>query len=248
MPGDPNYQVEDGDIPCTTKIEQNYTYEFNVCGPVASIPRACQSLDDAHVAAALQIDSTHLVDYCYITGLYSETATELSLINAEDPSAGMQISYTGKANELCSNHKPRKFHIQMLCADRLNPIPTHALEYSHCEYTVTVPSVYGCPVQCPVANRKLCAGNGHCAYDDDANEAKCFCNRGWTGSDCNEEPTSDTSKNYSPVLLGLIITLFIIVIVLVGAMVLMVRQLAAYKEDITNYQALKGGDEDSANV
>ena len=29
------YAVEDGDIPCTTYVEQNFTYVFNVCGTVA---------------------------------------------------------------------------------------------------------------------------------------------------------------------------------------------------------------------
>ena len=45
-------------------------------------------------------------------------------------------------------------------------------------------------------------------------------------------------------LLGLIITLFVIIGALVAAVVLMIRQVAAYREDVSNYQILKGGDED----
>ncbi len=54
--------------------------------------------------------------------------------------------------------------------------------------------------------------------------------------------------NYSPALLGLIITLFIIVVALAGSIIYMARQMTAYKEDLTNYSALKGSEEDSAVV
>ena len=49
--------------------------------------------------------------------------------------------------------------------------------------------------------------------------------------------------NYSPALLGLIITLFIIIAILVGSLVFMLKQMSAYKEDLTNYQVLKSGEE-----
>jgi len=145
---------------------------------VTNIPRSCLSTKSVNVAGALQIDRTRYLEWCYNVGLFTETSTEMALINPEDPSEGLQITYKGIPNDLCSNGQARKFHIQMMCKDKLNPIPTHALEYTHCEYTVTLPSVYGCPVECPVANRRLCAGNGHCAYDNDANSARCFCNNG----------------------------------------------------------------------
>lgn len=69
------------------------------------------------------------------------------------------------------------------------------------------------------------------------------------GSDCSDPDTSNsTTLNYSPVLLGLIITLFIIIAILVGSIVLMIKQLSAYREDLAHYQVLKGGDEDSTVV
>jgi len=45
-------------------------------------------------------------------------------------------------------------------------------------------------------------------------------------------------------LLGLIITLFIIIGALVAAVVMMIRQVAAYREDVSNYQMLKGGEDE----
>lgn len=58
---------------------------------------------------------------------------------------------------------------------------------------------------------------------------------------------SGNTLNYSPAILGLTITLFIIVLLLIGSIYLMIKQIAAYKEDISNYQVLKGGDEPEAS-
>jgi hypothetical protein len=59
---------------------------------------------------------------------------------------------------------------------------------------------------------------------------------GYSGIDCMSD--SSESKNYSPALLGLIITLFIIICVLVASVVLMIRQVSAYRDDMTNYQVI----------
>ncbi|RYH29880.1 hypothetical protein EON65_07045 [archaeon] len=60
--------------------------------------------------------------------------------------------------------------------------------------------------------------------------------------------TDESALNYSPAMLGLIVTLFIIVAMLAGSIIFMVRQMNAYKEDLMHYQALKGSEEDSAVV
>ena len=44
-PGQPSYVVEDGDLPCTKVVEQNFTYIFNICGAVAdSVPEKCLTM------------------------------------------------------------------------------------------------------------------------------------------------------------------------------------------------------------
>jgi hypothetical protein len=181
-------------------------------------------------------------DWCYLVGSFTNDKTSMGLINPSDPTEGIRLTYTGSR---CGNNKDRIFNILLTCADKLNPTPLHALEYSVCEYTITVPSVYGCPVECPVSKRSLCGGAGYCAYDLDAQKARCFCNKGYSGSDCSQTTSSASSSslNYSPALLGLSITLFIIIAILVIGLVLMFRQMMAYKEDMSNYQVLKG-DED----
>jgi hypothetical protein len=49
-------------------------------------------------------------------------------------------------------------------------------------------------------------------------------------------------------LLGLIITLFIIVVILGASIAYMVRQMNAYKQDLMNYSILKGQEEENAVV
>jgi hypothetical protein len=236
-------------------VEQNFTYYFNVCGPVpGTVPSACSSITDLNQASALQIDKRILDDpnddFCFLTGVYAEQSTKVSLLNAADPSKGISVTYFG---DYC--HHPvaqRKFKIELICSDKLNPIPTRALEYDHCSYTVTMPSVYGCPLECPVAERRLCGGNGHCAYDKDEHSARCFCNHGaafttasladrslgFKGASCTESDKEEESLTYSPALLGLIASLFVVIVLLVGGVFFMIKQLAAYKEDLVNYQVL----------
>jgi hypothetical protein len=111
-----------------------------------------------------------------MTGAYSDKTSKLTLLNANDPTGGLQLTYYG---DYCVGaSSPRKFQIDLICADKMNPVPLHAYELAPCEYTVSMPSVYGCPLECPVANRHLCGGNGHCAYDDDKASARCYCNHG----------------------------------------------------------------------
>jgi hypothetical protein len=59
-------------------------------------------------------------------------------------------------------------------------------------------------------------------------------------------PVSEEDLNYSPALLGLIITLFIIITLLIAGIGLMIKQIAAYKEDMTNYQVLKSGEDNES--
>jgi L-lactate permease len=71
---------------------------------------------------------------------------------------------------------------------------------------------------------------------------------GYTGSDCSQTVSTTTKLNYSPALLGLIITLFIIVVILGASIAYMVRQMNAYKQDLMNYSILKGQEEENAVV
>jgi len=233
-------------------VESNYTYAFNVCGAVTGfIEPACkQELGDKiRTAAALQINKLGTKeeddDWCYVVGYYNQDQTSVRLLDDADPTKGLQVTYKG---DYCNGGKQRQYNLQLTCADKLQAIPTHAYELIGCEYTVTMPSVYGCPLECPIANRALCGGQGHCAYDTDKRAARCYCNRGYQGPDCTDTSGSaEEALNYSPALLGLIITLFIIIALLVLGVFMMIKQVAAYRDDVANYQVLKGGDEDMSS-
>ena len=242
-----SYAVEDGDIPCTPYIEKNYTYMFNVCGPVTlGVPASCRRKEGVSAAGALQIDKNRLLndptdDYCYVVGSFSGTS-QLQLLDTEDPTKGVSLTYYG---DYCKNPvEQRRFVINLLCADKLNPSPSHVYEVHHCTYTASIPSVYGCPLECPVSNRHLCGGNGHCHYDYDLGSSRCYCNRGYSGNDCMEVDNRMYKSNYSSTLLGLIITLFSIVLLLIISIALMIKQIAAYKDDLTNYNVLAAGGEE----
>lgn len=148
------------------------------------MPPVCATVQSAKFAGALQVDKRATTnpndDWCYAVGKYDPSTTKLALIDSNDPTQGLQMTYYGDTCK--STNTQRQFVIQMSCQDKLNPVPLHALELEHCIYTVTMPSVYGCPLECPVASRKLCGGNGHCAYDSDKRGARCFCNKGWCNS------------------------------------------------------------------
>lgn len=163
-------------------MEKNYTYIFNICGTIGgpSIPKVCNQVSGFTQAGAVQINTRDTADtgddWCYLAGTYSDSTSALTLIDQEDPTKGVQLVYYGT---ICSStSKPRKFVLQFSCAEKMSAVPIHALEYEPCVYTVEIPSIYGCPTECPVANRKICGGNGHCSYDGDKLAAKCFCNKG----------------------------------------------------------------------
>lgn len=254
--GQPSYRVEDGDLPCTKYVEQNYTYVFNICGAVQDgIPEKCDDLPGLNTAAALQVNTRGTVaegdDWCFKVGAYDDKKSKLTLLDQKDPTKGVALTYYGDYCRAKEGQTPiqRTFKIELPCSDRLNPVPTHAYETTACGYTVYLPSVYGCPIECPVAQRQLCGGNGHCSYDYDKRAARCFCNHGYGGADCtSSDAVVLAPSSYSPALTGLIITLFVIIGVLVASVTIMIKQVSAYRDDVSNYQVLKGGDEDEKTV
>lgn len=244
----------DGDIPCTANVEKNYTYYFNVCNGISGqLPANCRTAE-----AALQVDERGTTasadDNCYVVGRYSSSdaqTSSFSLISDSDPSKGVRLTYTGDNCDHDANGAqtptPRKFHLDFRCADTPVTVPTHALEYRHCEYTVDMPSQFGCPVECPVRDRRLCSGRGHCGYDYDARRPMCFCNDGFAGEACEmttAEAEGGDGGGASAAVTGIIVMLFLMSIVMAAALFFMARQVQAYRNDASNYMALRSGDEE----
>ena len=84
-----------------------------------------------------------------------------------------------------------------------------------CHYSLTVNTVFGCPLECHVGgNRQLCGGNGFCGMDDDNNSPRCFCFEGWLGSACEVQ-----DNGWSGGLDALGYILVIMIILLTGLLV-----------------------------
>ena len=45
-------------------------------------------------------------------------------------------------------------------------------ESSPGHYTIVLRSIWGCPTECPISNRHLCANHGACAFDRDKVQGK----------------------------------------------------------------------------
>jgi len=69
---------------------------------------------------------------------------------------------------------------------------------------------------------------------------KCFCDNGWMGDACNVAGGGGTSANGTVV--GLLVVTFLVVLILLGALAYLVKQIRAYRMDATNYMAIRGNE------
>ena len=95
----------------------------------------------------------------------------------------------------------------------------------------------------------LCSSHGHCAFDDQSKKPYCYCNEGYSGSDCSQKSSSSdgsSSDEYDgfSVQLGLMITLLIIAMGLTGGVVYLAWQIGEYrKEQVSNHYSSLAGSE-----
>lgn len=258
--------VTGGDLKWTDEKEEEYSYQFAVCRKLNSetgeVPAICeqQSEDDAPV---YQFNEKGDAD-CHVAGtLTSETKVEL--MDKARPAAGVMVNYTDgsmckhtRTNEKCGETgqpkcPPRQTAIFFVCSseevDAWGALEVNALGApSHCEYRVAINSMYACPQECGISydsestTRKLCGGHGICDYDKTNDAAKCFCDDGWAGKDCNTEFDSSAvaGSGMSGTAVGLLVVLLLISIALVGLVVFMAKQVRAYRNDATNYMQIRG--------
>ena len=98
--------------------------------------------------------------------------------------------------------------------------------------------------ECPITSNGLCNSHGHCHYDPVTKSPYCYCNEGHYGSSCSETslPVLKTYDGFS-VQLGLLITLLIIALALVGVVGFLVYRLTLFKKASNEYGALSNGSE-----
>ena len=81
----------DGDLECTSEVEQNYTYAFNLCG-TAEKPRGCTGTGDVSV---FQYDPER-VGYCYTAGKI--TSMSLKTLDENNRAKGVKVTWATVAS------------------------------------------------------------------------------------------------------------------------------------------------------
>ena len=147
---DKSYRLFDGDIPCTTDIEEpSFNYAWNFCKDItkATVPDACSSLGKSTGVALQWLEIGEDKD-CYIIGHYDATQDDLyySLLDNQDPSKGISMKYPSGEN--CKGTRiPRSATIDIQCSNTPYKIIS-AQEPSSCSYHLVMKSYYGCPAVC----------------------------------------------------------------------------------------------------
>jgi len=178
----------------------NATYTFNICGNVNNNP---SPLCMRGAAPAYQY-TKDANPTCYRLGTdltTSPNSMSWSLIDPNNPTEGVALTYSGGDNDFCAYNRALtiNFHCSMN-ASQTFPIPgptppdknsffTWIDEVNMCQYVANSYSPAGCPLECPVTNGQVCAGNGVCGWDTGLLVARCFCNDDWIESDCTTPRT-----------------------------------------------------------
>jgi hypothetical protein len=244
------FEVTDGDIPCTPAVEANYTYIFDICENVESAKMSARATTACagKEGVALQFDPDPTKsDNCQVVAQLGDKTDGWDVIDPANPAVGVQIQYSNgdKCHHDAEGHEvpggiPRSILVKIPCdSSRTAAIPESAAEPSHCQYEVTIPSMYGCPTQCPISGRKVCGGHGLCDYDTTHKKVHCFCDDGYTGAACNTKGDSSDSGT-SGTVIALLVVLLIMTLGLSAVVVLMVKMLRAYRQDASNYLAIHG--------
>jgi len=203
-----NYQVKDS----VDSVERNYSYVFNVCDKVGHLPDPlCRKPgeEDEDLAPAYQISEEG--SFCKRLGNLDRPTPNWDLLDVDDPTLGVSLTYGG--GEECEiTKKSRQLTVKFQCSTELgmSPFSMERVIEEDCHYSITVNTVFGCPMECHVGgNRQLCGANGFCGMDDDSNSPRCFCYEGWLGLSC-EIPNNGWSGGLDA--LGIILVIMIILL------------------------------------
>jgi hypothetical protein len=109
-----------------------------------------------------------------------------------------------------------------------------ANEPSTCEYHFEMNSYYGCPLECPITKNGLCNSHGHCAFDNTDKTPHCFCNSGYSGPACDQTYSSSEEGDGLGVQIGLLVTLLIVCIILVGFVAYLAYQITEFRKAQVN--------------
>lgn len=234
-----SYTIVDGDIPCTPETEATYSFAWNFCADVtnASLPaNICKGKDGA---AIQYVDRADGYQECEVIGHYDPLRddTYFSILDEknQDPSKGIAMKYL--FGNQCPDGHLRTATVEVECANTEFVILS-ALEPEKCQYHMTMQSMYGCPLECPITAKGLCNSHGHCAYDKALRTPYCYCNEGYGGPSClpgSQSSSSGAGSAYGAEM-GLMVTLMIIMLVLVGFVAFAVVKVGEFRKEQANFE------------
>lgn len=188
-----------GDLPSPPSTWNAATQKYDGTGCVVTSGAGASTLSGA--SAAFQYAHNEQQSSCWRLNDGWENSS-MTLADPADPSAGVTLTYMGGNTCGAPSFNARSLKLTLLCRDdedrtaqlpgRIDP-ETGAVEErvrepynTPCSYEFQVHSGYGCPVECPVKDNRVCGGNGVCGYDQVKKTARCFCNHGRDGADCSK--------------------------------------------------------------
>ena len=203
---------------------RNFTYVFNICSTVKTVPRptgsgtSCRTkyVDEEgkpKTLSAYQVANN--ADACYALSDGSEG--KWKLLDTTDPTYGIGYIYDNGDATGCP--MGRTLEIDLYCQDNAYNVPTYNRvdEVSGCYYVMDMQSIYGCPTECGIASHRLCGGNGVCKLDKDAQAPQCYCYSGFWGTACANEgeqtPEGFTTTTWALVVVFVFLLLAELVIV-----------------------------------
>lgn len=227
-------------------------YFFNVCGAVAppqtqpASPNQCTTGGRTYnqwPAAAWQLDQSVPPDDCHRLGSTNATmGWNFTLMDSAYPDRGVVITYQGGENVWCPFGVSRSFSVALSCALTTPSVSAYSaatvVEYDTCSYSVVLPSIAGCPLQCRdpsvTTNAKLCSGNGVCGFNQDVGASQCYCYDGFSGNLCQSSTSASSGLGVEGIMLIIVCIILVGVLGLVAFMLLKLRKIhvnpAAYAE------------------
>lgn len=229
-----------------------FYYDFNICAKAPSPDPSCDVFEDGAVAAYQVSNST--VKKCFALGSVDSMGWEL--LDHEDSNAALGVRLFYEDGQECSTPGlKRSFKINVYCAKEestLAPLSTASEDLqATCTYEVDVHSVWGCPTECHSSTHdKLCTGHGTCSIDRTLNKARCFCNEGWGGEECNKEMKEFAGPSSSSVNTALFVIVVLLLLVLLYVSYVLFGKIKALNYDSNPYGAMPvtASDADDADM
>lgn len=242
------YTFTGGDIPCTTTVEQNYSYFLSPCGSAISSRPSCTGRVGASTASVFQVDTTN-PNNCYIAG--QKQSPKYQLIDQNDAAVGIQVTFSG--GDMChTNQVARETLVRVFCDESATQPRSFSVSEPQgpksCHYRLDMYAAAGCPSQCPRDDQgRVCSGKGLCLMD--SNSPRCFCDDSQGGDKCDQPGSADQNGTggASGGIIALLVVLFLLTVVFGVVLFLLVKQIRGYRDDTANYIEVSGGATEELN-